>query len=377
MAYSSKSREYKELLDKLVVRDEAKLINKDFGKLTTLTLVKFVCKCGQEDEKQIRQFMHHGRVFCKKCAIKATTEKIRAKCIEKYGAPTPFQSKEFRKTILRQSKKGVKYTKELLHEVITKDKAKLKSNCDEYTRNTIIEFVCKCGEGHKKVFRSLVRDGGAKCKKCTFKGMHDKQLATMKNNGDVHPLQRPEVKEKARQNNKGLKYTIELLESVMKKDEATLKGEYDVYTRDVVIKFTCKCGKDHEKMFRYLVEKGGARCKQCSIENGKVKAKTTFVKNYGVSNPMQNKDCVYKIKITTNTFTVDRLTKSLGSNLVGKYDPTTLGRDSLITFKCFCCDEQAEKPFRLIEESIGPFCKKCTWVAKDYLIKKSLKEIMM
>jgi hypothetical protein len=378
MASSSKSNNWtkydKVLLDKLVARDGAKLIDQEFGKLTKTSVIKFTCKCGNNDEKQLRLFVHHGGVFCRGCASKAAKEKTQATCIEKYGAPTPFQSKEFRDTTLRLSKKGVKYNKALLDEVLEKDGASIKETYERYTFDTIIHFQCECGEEHEKQFKSLVQHGGAKCEKCTLKGMHEKQVITMEQKGQQHPFTRLDVREKARQNNKGLKYTKELLDGVIKRDEAILKNEYDGLTRDVVIEFECKCGQENSKSFRALIENAGAKCKDCSELVRKDKHEKTCIENYGVSNPMQSKDVAQKIKISTNTFTVERLKESLGDNLVGEYDPTTIGRDSNIRFKCYCCDEEGEKPFRMIEESIGPFCKECTWVAKDYLIKKSLKE---
>jgi hypothetical protein len=269
----------------------------------------------------------------------------------------------------------VKYNKALLDEVLEKDGASIKETYERYTFDSIIHFQCECGEEHEKQFKSLVRHGGAKCEKCTLKGMHEKQVSTMEKNGVDNPLKRPEVIAKARQNNKGQKYTLDLLHTVIKKDAAVLKGQYSVLTRDVIISFTCKCGVEHEKMFRYLVEKGGARCATCSVEHGKEKAKAKYIPHYGHASPMSNPLVRLKVRAKLNTFTVDRLNECVGkNNLIGKYDPNTLGRESRVTFKCHCCDKEDTKAFRMLEQSIGPFCKECTWVAKDYLIKKSLKE---
>lgn len=365
----------KKLLHDLVTRDEATLLEQEFGKWTKLMLVKFTCKCGKQDEKQLRLFVHHGGVFCRDCSRKTAQEKQQASIQAKYGAKTPFQSKEFRENVLRASKKGEKYTKKLLDEALKKDNAVLISTHDTYTGNTVISYTCKCGENGEKVFRSIIRDGGAKCKKCTTKAMLEKYKASiLKKYGVEYAFQKEGVKEKARQNNKGVKYTEDLLESVIAKDEATLKGEYSNLSRDVMISYTCKCGKDHVKMFRYLVENGGATCEQCAKQNKKDKYEQTCLQKYGASNVMKNKHIASKVSLSTNTFTFDRLQDSLGENLVGEYDCNNIGRDTVITFKCFCCGSHDNKPFILLEESIGPFCKECTWVAKEHMIKKALKE---
>ena len=68
----------KTLLDTLVERDGAKLVDQEYGKWSKLTLIKFFCKCGQADEKQLRLLVNHGGVLCRECASKAAKEKIRA-----------------------------------------------------------------------------------------------------------------------------------------------------------------------------------------------------------------------------------------------------------------------------------------------------------
>ncbi len=51
-----------------------------------------------------------------------------------------------------------------------------------------------------------------------------------------------------------IKYTQELLDNCVKKDEAILIGNYDKITRNIDISYTCKCGKADTRCFAILLK---------------------------------------------------------------------------------------------------------------------------
>jgi hypothetical protein len=57
------------------------------------------------------------------------------------------------------------------------------------------------------------------------------------------------------------KYNKDVLDIALKKDNASIVGEYNILKRDTIIKFICNCGQNGSKNFRALVERSGAFCK--------------------------------------------------------------------------------------------------------------------
>lgn len=59
--------------------------------------------------------------------------------------------------------------------------------------------------------------------------------------------------------------TLDLLHSALDRDDAKLDCDpsKSKITRDTRIFFVCKCGEKHDKLFRYIIENGGAFCKLC------------------------------------------------------------------------------------------------------------------
>lgn len=170
------------------------------------------------------------------------------------------------------------------------------------------------------------------------------------------------------------KYDKELLDAMLERDGATLQGSYKKITRNVKISFKCSCGEDGEKCFRYIVEDGGARCKKCSSLAKVNKAKETNVARYGVSNVMHLTENKLRVRESQVTYTYNRLTDILGSNLIGKYDPNTMNKLTLIKYHCIECNAEHEKAFDMIVKGGGPYCKKCCHTRKYQKIKDSLME---
>lgn len=168
-------------------------------------------------------------------------------------------------------------------------------------------------------------------------------------------------------------YNQDLLTKCIEKDEAVLVGTYEKLTRNIDIKFKCKCGKDGTKMFRYIVENAGMKCSDCSMKTKTEKLKANYIQNYGVDNPMKVSDIKLKNREQRVTFTLDRLKEVVGDNLINDYNKDTLNRETLIKFHCICCNDVYEKTFRMIEEGGGLLCKVCCDAGKYEKIRQSLK----
>ena len=98
------------------------------------------------------------------------------------------------------------------------------------------------------------------------------------------------------------KYNFELLQTVIKRDNATInenKYKDKHLNRVSFIKFNCSCGEnDCEKNFRVMFEHGGAYCKKCTNKDKKENQKKTFLEKYGVEHPLQKKEVREKRKKT-------------------------------------------------------------------------------
>jgi len=92
------------------------------------------------------------------------------------------------------------------------------------------------------------------------------------------------------------RYDDELLSIIIHRDTAILLGEYNKLNAYSLINFTCKCGINAIKKFRYLCDKGGAFCKECAKVNGKHKAEETNLKKFGTKNPFGSKLIQEKIR---------------------------------------------------------------------------------
>jgi hypothetical protein len=65
------------------------------------------------------------------------------------------------------------------------------------------------------------------------------------------------------------------LDESIKRDNATLIGEYLILTRDTIINFKCKCSINHNKTYRDITDRGGAFCETCTQTNNVNKGNKT------------------------------------------------------------------------------------------------------
>lgn len=102
----------------------------------------------------------------------------------------------------------------------------------------------------------------------------------------------------------------EILDSIIKRDNAKLIGDYDKINQYNKIIFRCNCANQHSKILKVIISRGGAFCINCSRENKikkikKVlsnselinnKKKETCNKKYGTDYAIQSKEVQQKIQ---------------------------------------------------------------------------------
>ena len=166
------------------------------------------------------------------------------------------------------------------------------------------------------------------------------------------------------------KYDKALLDECMKRDGATLIGEYDGGGRRTLIKFRCSCANEREKTF-CLVVSAGAICKDCVSKNQKellAKGRTFENRQKGLQksgNPYdENK--VYSRKVLDECIIRDK------AQLIGLY--SLLFGTTLIKFKCQCGSETQQLFQDILGRTTekrergycGALCEECNkkrWIA--------------
>ncbi len=173
------------LLDKCLERDGATLVG-EYEKITCETKFKFVCKCGVEEEKNFRVIYKNAGMFCKNCSTLIGNEKLRHSILKTKSL----------ESIKVQKTPKTKFDKKLLDEIIAKYGATLIGDYTGYIDNrTQIKYACKCSEIHTKIFNSIVRWGGAFCKKCGEENRQNNIKNTnMEKYGCVNPFQNEQIK---------------------------------------------------------------------------------------------------------------------------------------------------------------------------------------
>ena len=177
-----------------------------------------------------------------------------------------------------------KFNRELLDKTLIRDGATLddtKELPNSLNQNSRISFICPCGTPDIKVFRTMVENGGARCKLCTEHERKMKIKTTM--------LEKPR------------KFDRALLDETFARDNASHDETKELPTRlnrESHIPFKCACGTHDIKVFRMMVENGGARCKLCTEHERQMKIKTTTLERFGVEYPSQSAEIMERQKAT-------------------------------------------------------------------------------
>ena len=94
--------------------------------------------------------------------------------------------------------------------------------------------------------------------------------------------------------NKG-SYNIDRLYFCINRDKAIINDtNLGKLTRDSIITFNCRCGKEYKKVFRQIYEISGAYCKECTEKNKQDKISKTNIIKTGYSNPFKNPNVIKK-----------------------------------------------------------------------------------
>ncbi len=244
----------------------------------------------------------------------------------------------------------VKYNRELLDECLVRDCATLTGEYKKLTRDTKIQYKCKCGNEEEKTFNLIYESGGAYCKACCKVNANNKKMnkRTLKyskefldfcmerdgseltktdysslnlrtiiefkcgkcNKEDCKKTfecisksslcRKCSIQKTNEEHNKTIFiYDRKLLLECMERDKAALEGEYENLDPEVVITYTCSCGeKGCKKTFRRINTHGGAYCKDCSNKNRVEKVKLTNLENYGVTCSLAAEEIKEKSKVT-------------------------------------------------------------------------------
>ena len=97
------------------------------------------------------------------------------------------------------------------------------------------------------------------------------------------------------------KYDRALLDETFARDNASHDETKELPTRlngRCRIPFKCACGTPNIRVFRKMVDHGGARCEPCTKHNAKLKRKATCLENHGVAKPYQSAEVREKAKAT-------------------------------------------------------------------------------
>ena len=190
----------------------------------------------------------------------------------------------------------VKYNLELLKDIVKRDDCiiDLEKYKDVSNRSVIIEYICKCGVEHKKVFRQVYENSGAFCKTCSSERISLKIKTTfIYKYGCENPSQCNEIKAK-KKDTFIRKYGCEnpsQLSEVREKRKATFIQKYGCENPS-------QLSQVKEKKKETCLKRFGVHYPMQSSEV-REKSKNTNNHKYGVSNPMQSDEVKEKSKQTS------------------------------------------------------------------------------
>ena len=131
-----------DLLNKIIIRDDAKLIG-SYETLNVYSVINFLCKCSKEGSKKFRSLYNKGGAFCKECAKINGKQKSEATNLEKFGVINPFMLKEVQDKIKKQIKGK---TVEEKNKIIEKRLNTVKNLTDEEKKKTIEKRLATMNE---------------------------------------------------------------------------------------------------------------------------------------------------------------------------------------------------------------------------------------
>lgn len=197
-----------------------------------------------------------------------------------------------------------KLTKETILERATKDNATVIQIPEKLHSEASILFHCGCGKQNiSKQFRSCL-NLGMYCLSCSRKNNKDKQVVEKTQKEPIYTL---ENFRKIAQNDNAI--IIEEQDAL--KDLKIVEDKPTYIQKETKLKFLCKCGKEHTKSLKSIIQYGGAKCDKCSRSQANEKTKVKNLEEHGVEYSFQRPDVKEKIKKTIKTiYNVDNVSQS-------------------------------------------------------------------
>lgn len=213
-----------------------------------------------------------------------------------------------------------KFDINLLTDEANKYEATILNNPIKLCRTSVINFKCSCEKEFSKTFRMIVEGAGMLCDTCIKKN----SLIKIQNKKDNNLY----IKSKR------YKYTLELLQEIIKRDGAELCDNYSKLNSESIIKFKCKCNEIYNKTFRQIKNVSGAYCKQCTFIN------------------QQNKDnrLIYNSDLLNITLLRDN------AKLISTYN--NLKKLTQITYTCSCGKNNTKSFYYIYMKQA--LCKDCS-----------------
>lgn len=207
---------------------------------------------------------------------------------------------------MAERKPKIKYNYDLLVQTIQRDNATLVGEYKKINRDTRIQFSCNCGIEHNKIFKCILKQGGAYCTSCSEKLAREKLKKSMLDKyGVEHAFQDKDCKEKAKKTmleRYGTEHAMKSKE-IQEKTKKTILEKYGVENlsqsneiqKKIKENSLQKYGVEHprqlkeiqEKAKKTMLDKYGAEY-SLQVDKFKEKAKKTTLERFGVENVSQN-----------------------------------------------------------------------------------------
>ncbi len=298
-----------ELLNKMVKEYNVQLLE-DYEKvkISGQSMIYFMCTsegCVENVERYFKNIIkYEGKFMCKYCIAKKKVDNI------------------------DKTKEKLKYDFQLLETLCKENEVSL---VEDYSKQKIsgkseIKLNCKkCLNPFEKNFTKLIQNKIFLCKKC----VNEKRIIERKDT-----IQKRLKDGYLDEENNVVYYNLTLLNKLIKDLNITLLKSYDnSINKDTIIKGKCvnkDCINDVNKKFIYIYQYNNFHCSKCIKELSNERMKKTFIKNYGVSNPLKNKEIREKIEKTiflkygvNHVMHVKEIINKMKENNLKKYGKTS------------------------------------------------------
>lgn len=241
------------------------------------------------------------------------------------------------------SEKKLSFNIDLLQLNIQQHNAELVNYPDKLTRESVIDFKCKCGKSFTKRFIYIVKKGGAYCNECTKFNTKNKKVSTFLDKyGTSNPMQNELVKQKTRNTviekygTTNLMLNTEIKQKISQTNlekygvanvfssptiqakikntnlekygnECHLKSQIirDNIKKSIQQKYGVDISTKHPNVISKMKETNlKLYGSECSLHNVTIqnKSKTTILQKYGVEHPMQSNEIHEKSQKNSKKF---------------------------------------------------------------------------